>query len=1065
MKKLSLLIFSFVIGVSALFAQTIVIKGTVTSAGEGAPAIPGATVQVKGTTIGAATDSNGNYALNVPKNATTLIFSYVGMKRQEVKIAGRSVIDVALESDVLGLNEVVITALGISREKRALGYSVTDIKGATLEQSKEDNLINMFQGKLTGVQITNNSGAIGSSSQMLIRGIRSFGDNTPLWVVDGTPVSNLTTSATQLGGVDYGNAISDLDPENIESVSILKGANAAALYGSRARNGVILITTKRGSNTKGVDASYSNTTMFDQVSYLPTYQNSYGQGWAGGEYSWKLGTAAGQPDAGMNYQDWASERSFKYVDGLGSGVHDFWDITWGPRLDAGLLIDQFQGKAQPWISHPDNVRSFFVTGISDTNNLTLKGGTDNIRGRLSYSNIYETGTIPNTDQRRNSLNASTTMNFSEKLKVDVNLNYVDTRNDNLPDQGDTRRNVMSAIGGWFGRQVDMNLLKEHWREWMPNGYPYNWNSVFADNPYWTVYNNTSGRKRERFFGNVEMNYSITPWLNLMGRYGIDYFNEFHKSVSYEGSSLTPVGTGGSFTQNEMDNKEINADFLATLNKQFSDFKISGILGANYRQNDFNNTSLYAPELTVPNFFNISNVNGIPEPGFFESHYKTNSIYGSLSASFRDCLYLEATLRNDWSSTLSKNSWSYLYPSLSMSWLFTQTFGLEKSFISYGKIRGSYAYVGSDTGPYALNATYVGSTSFNGLSQYNYPLTIQPENLKPEFSKSFEAGTELKFFLNRIGLDFSYYDTKTDNQILPIDISTSSGFSSKIINAGEIESSGYEVSLTGEILRNPRGLNWTATVNWSTQKSQVNKLYPGVDTYILNSSMLQIGCPSITIEARPGEKFGNIYGIGYQRDAQGRMLVKDGFPIPTTGNILLGNIMPDWIASISSEFTYKNLSLSFLIDGRKGGDLFSVTKLVANYAGISEETVKGGIRENGMIINGIDVAANKKNGVRIDPEDWFNVFYSNFDEPGVIDGSFIKLREVVLGYRIPLKINFIRNVYFSIIGRNLALIYHDRSNDIRIDPETAYGSGALAYGVEKYQLPPLRSIGFKLKFDF
>jgi hypothetical protein len=380
----------------------------------------------------------------------------------------------------------------------------------------------------------------------------------------------------------------------------------------------------------------------------------------------------------------------------------------------------------------------------------------------------------------------------------------------------------------------------------------------------------------------------------------------------------------------------------------------------------------------------------------------------------------------------------------MSWLFTETFGLEKSFISYGKIRGSYAKVGSDTSPYALKATYVSSTPFSGLSQNNYQLTIPPENLEPEFSKSFEAGTELKFFLNRMGLDFSYYDTRTDNQILSIDISNSSGFSSKTINAGEIESNGYEVSLTGEILSNPRGLNWTATVNWSTQKSEVKKLYPGVDTYILNE-----GWPPCTIEARPGEKFGNIYGIGYQRDTNGRILVEDGFPLPTTGN----------------ELVYKNLNFNFLVDGRIGGDLFSVTQLFGNYSGITEATVKGGIRENGMVFDGIDVATNQKNEVIIDPQSWYNTYSSNFSEPGIINGSFIKLREVVLGYRMQLKVNFIRNVYFSIVGRNLALLYHDKSNDIRIDPETAYGSGALAYGVEFFQIPPLRSIGFKLKFDF
>jgi TonB-linked SusC/RagA family outer membrane protein len=1050
-----------VAGASALLAQTKTIAGTITSSVEGEGGIPGVTVQVKGTTIGTTTDLNGKYTLTVPQNATTLTFSYIGMKKQEIEIAGRTVIDAVLEADLLGLNEVVVTALGISREKKALGYSVSDIKGDAMVQAKETNIINSMQGKIAGVQITNNSGAIGASSQMLIRGVRSFGDNSPLWVVDGTPISNSTSAASQWGGADYGNAASDLDPENIESVSILKGANAAALYGSRARNGVVLVTTKKGAKGKGLGATYSNSTTFEQLNLLPIYQNEYGQGWNGGEKKWEYYTSLpGRPYTGWDYQTWSANRSFKYVDGLGGGRNDGFDESWGPRLDAGLMIDQFQGANQPWVSHPDNTRSFFVTGLSETNNLTISGGSESVKGRLSYTNLTETGIIPNTDQKRNSLNLSTTVNMSRKLRVDANVNYVVTQNDNLPGQGYIAGNVMQSIGGWFGRQVDMKLLKDNWQTWMPNGYPYNWNSNYHNNPYWTANNNITGRKRERVFGNLELNYNVTPWLSLMGRYGIDYYNEYRKSVIYEGSNQKPIGTGGSFSQENRENKETNIDFIASFNKAFSDFKISGALGANYRQYDYNGMSLSANELTVPNFFHISNVKGTPGTGFYESHFKTNSVFGSLTTSYKDYLFLDMTLRNDWSSTLPKSNWTYLYPSVSLSWLFTETFNMEKTFLSYGKLRASYARVGSDSGPYALQATYGASTPFNGLSQYNYPGTIPPQSLKPEFSNSFEVGTEMKFLMNRIGLDFSYYDTKTNNQILSIDISTSSGFGAQTINAGEIESSGFEVSLTGEILRKPGGFNWTTTINWSTQTSKVNKLYPGVDTYQLNSSW-----QSLTIEARPGEKFGNIYGIGFNRDAQGRMLIDGGFPVATTDNILLGNIMPDWIASINNEFTYKNLSFSFLIDGRMGGDIFSITKWFGDYSGITEATVRGGIREKGMVFDGIDVATNQPNTVNIDPQDWYGSAIWDFVEPGVLDGSFIKFREVVLGYRVPLKVNFVKNIYVSLVGRNLALLYRSKSNDMRIDPETAYGTGATAYGVEQYQIPTSRSIGFKLKFDF
>ena len=724
------------------------------------------------------------------------------------------------------------------------------------------------------------------------------------------------------------------------------------------------------------------------------------------------------------------------------------------------MIDQFQGQNQPWVSHPDNTRDFFVTGVSTTNNLTLTGGSQNVNGRFSYTNEYETGTVPNTDQKRNSLNASTSLKLTNKLNVNVNMNYVLTTNDNLPGQGYSAGNVMQSIGGWFGRQIDMALLKDHWTELGTNGLPYNWNSNYHNNPYWTAYRDITSRKRERWFGNAEMNYEVAPWLKLMGRIGIDYFNEYRKSTIWEGSNQSPMGTGGSFSQNELERKETNADFLANFNKDFEDIKISGTLGANYRQTDSYNMSLSASELTVPNFFHISNVKGTPGTEFYESHYKTNSVFGALNTSFRDYLFLDLTLRNDWSSTLPKEEWSYPYPSVSLSWLFTETFGLSKSALSFGKIRGSYAKVGSDTGPYNLQATYSASTPFNGLSQYNYPTTIPPAGLKPEFSNSLEFGTELKFFMNRIGVDFSYYDTKTNNQIMNVDISTSTGFSSKMINAGEIEAKGIELTLTGEILKRPGGLNWSTTINWTRSRSMVNDLYPGVPTYQLNTSW-----QSLTIEGRPGEPFGQMYGIGYKRDAQGRVLLDAGFPIPTDNNILLGNIMPDWIASINNEFTYKNFNFSFLIDGRKGGDIFSVTKWFGDNSGITEATVKGGIRDKGLVLDGIDVATGKKNAVVIDPQDWFGSYYWNFVEPGVIDGSFIKFRELIFGYSVPLKSTAIRNLNISFVGRNLALLYRDKSNDIRIDPETAYGTGALATGVEQYQIPPSRSYGFKLKFDF
>ena len=624
MNRLKLLLALFVFtGFSALMAQTVAIKGTVTSADDGLP-IPSVAVTVRGTTVGTLTDLDGKFTINAPAGTQTLTFQFVGMKAVTENISGRTTIDVVMVTDILGLDEVVVTALGITREKKALGYSVTDLKGDAVANTRETNIVNALQGLAPGVQITKASGAIGSSSQILIRGIKSFGDNQPLWVVDGTPISNSATGADQYGGVDFGNNAADLDPENIESISILKGANAAALYGNRARNGVVLVTTKKGKSGQ-VRVSLSNSTSIDRVAYLPTYQNMYGQGTGGSEYNWNNqpefleedGELVPNPAYGLTYQEYCENFAFAYVDGIGSGVFDFYDESWGPRLDGGLLLPQFNSPYNeatgtytptPWISHPDNTRSFFKTGVTSSTSLSMQGGNDILTGRVGISNVLERGIIPNTDQDRTQINLNTSAKISSKLEADINLNYVLTTNDNLPGQGYDANNIMQSIGGWFGRQVDMTALKENWQTTMPNGMPYNWNSNYHNNPYWTVNKNTTSRKRERVFGNLTLTYQLTDWLNLVGRYGIDYFNEFRKGVIFEGSNESLPGTGGIFEQSNRDNKEVNADLFLNFQKDFgTSLQISGTVGANYRRTDYNYSYIYAPQLTVPNWFDISNV--------------------------------------------------------------------------------------------------------------------------------------------------------------------------------------------------------------------------------------------------------------------------------------------------------------------------------------------------------------------------------------------------------------------------------------------------------------------------
>lgn len=1065
MNRLKLLLSLFVfMGCTALIAQTVTIKGTVTSAEDGLP-IPSVAVAVRGTTLGTLTDAAGSYSVNVPPSASTLTFTFVGMKTVTETISGRTTIDVVMQTDMLGLDEVVVTALGITREKKALGYSVTDVKGDAVAGTRETNIVNALQGLAPGVQITRASSSVGSSSQILIRGIKSFGDNQPLWVVDGTPISNSSTGAGQYGGVDFGNNAADIDPENIESISILKGANAAALYGSRARNGVVLVTTKKGRSGQ-IRVSLSNSTAFDRVDYLPTYQNEYGQGTGGSEFNFNEYKEAGGT---LDYQDYCAENAFTYVDGMGGGVFDFYDESWGPRLDDGLLLSQFNSPYNeetgeytptPWVSNPDNVRSFFETGLTMTTSLSLEGGNDVLSGRVNFTNQTERGIIPNTDQNRNQIGLSTTANISPKLQAVVNINYAITSNDNLPGQGYDENNIMQSIGGWFGRQVDMTDLKENWETWGPNGMPYNWNSNYHNNPYWTVYKNTTSRKRERVYGNVSLSYQLTDWLSLMGRYGIDYYNEFRKSVTYEGSIESLPGNGGYFSQNNRDNKEANADLFLNFQKDFgSKWQLSGNIGANYRRVDYNYSALSTAQLTVPNWFDIANVKGTPGTDMYMSEYESNSIFGSANIGFMNQVFLDLTFRNDWSSTLPPANWSYPYWSASLGWIFTETFGLGGDILSYGKLRGSYAKVGSDTSPYQVLPVYNSvSPAYNGITQFDYPSRISPADLKPEKTASTEFGLEMKFFNNRLGFDVSYFDMVTTDQIMTVNISTSTGFATKAINAGEIETSGVEVALTGEIIRNSNFM-WSAILNWTKTQTVVNDLAPGVTSYVLNN-----GWSPTTIEARPGEPFGQIYGIAYLRDENGNKLVEDGYYQATSSPVVCGNTQADWIGSLNNLFKYKNLNANILIDVKWGGDLYSVTKWFGDYAGVTEATVKDNLRETGAIADGIDVATGQKNTVAVDPEYFFGDYWGK-TEPAVIDGTYIKLREIGISYDIRVKNSFVKMLNIGVYGRNLALLYRDPSNDIRIDPEAAYGTGTAAVGVEQYTLPPVRTTGFKLRVDF
>lgn len=1086
----------------SLFAQSIRVTGTVTSQTDGST-IPGVSVLVRGTTVGTVTDINGRYELQAPSNGA-LIFSFIGFLTREVAIQGREVINVSLEEEIFEIEGVIVTALGISRERRALSYSVQGVSGDDIAEVKDANLVNSLSGKVAGVQVTNASGAIGSSSRIIIRGNSSFGDNQPLFVIDGTPVSNFATSVDQYGGVDYGNAIMDLDPANIQSISVLKGGMAAALYGQQASNGVILITTKGGGGrSANLGVNVTSAVTFENPYIFPDYQNEYGQGYNGSEFLYQDYLAAqGLTEAEYSYQQYAYDRSFRYKNGAGAGRFDGVDESWGPRLDIGLMLPQFNSpytldangnpvyESTPWISHPDNVKDFFNTGMTFDNNFEVYGSGDRTSARLGISSMNGTGTIPNTDLTRYSVMFNGDMDISPRFTANATINYVKNTSDNLPGGGYDVGNVMQSIGGWFGRQVDMQALEDNWDTKDPYGRWYNWNSNYHNNPFFTVNRLLRSRDRDRVFGNFMLTYKLTDWISLSGRIGNDFFSENRKEVNANGA--IEVQPGGNFNINDRAVNLFSGDLFLNFDRKIGDdFRVDGLLGANYYQYDERYQYLGASSLTVPDLFTIGNVAGNPSTAMSTRKSVSNSLLGSVNISFRNYLFLNATGRNDWSSTLPKDAWSYFYPSVGLGLIFTDAFGIESDILSYGKIRGSWAQIGKATSPYQTRGVYIpGSSTFRNVTQFYIDRQLPPVGLKNETTTSYEFGLEMAFLMNRVNFDFTYFNNLSRDQILGVDISPASGYGSMLINAGEIQNKGVELLLNAGIIRNQNGFNWDVTLNWAYIDNLVNELYGDLEAYQLSGSW-----SGLSIEARPGKPFGTIMGKGYARDAQGRVIINPntGIAMLTPVPIEIGNIMPDWTGGFRNTFSYKNLSLSMLIDARWGGDLFSITDWFGAYAGVAGYTTEDGVRENGVVIGtnrlqewGAVLAATNENGVIIydddgypvgsgvandilvSAQDYYESTYGNL-EASIIDGSFIKLREISFGYTIPRsivnQIGFLRSAQISIIGRNLALLYTHESNDIHIDPETGFGTTNSGMGLEQYQLPSSRSIGFKINLGF
>ena len=1079
MDKFGLLMVCVASSIGLATAQTKKVTGQVISAEDNQPVI-GAAIVVKGTTIGTITDFDGKFSLDVPNDAKSVMVSYVGLKGREIPIT--AVMNIKLESYSHAVDEVVVTAMGISREKKSLGYAIQEVGSEELTKAGQINVTGALSGKVAGVQVNQFGGSVGASSRISVRGNSSLAtDQQPLIVLDGVPIANDTQRSgdNTYNGVDYGSGLNDINPEDIESMTVLKGGSAA-LYGMRAGNGVILITTKSGKKGSGVKVSYDGNFTIDRISTVPKLQNSYGQGNNGDEWHWKHNA----PD--LSYQEYAEQYGFNWVDGS-NGINDFYDESWGPRLDAGLNLVQYDSNGQkaPWVSRPNNIKDFFQTGYSMNHTISLSANSEKSTTRASISYRDQKGTVPNTDQKRYSAQLNSFFKLNNYISYDMSASYTRTQSDNLVAQGYGGNNPINSLFAWSGRQINMKTLKENWDQKDANGnYTYyNWNTNYHMNPYFNVNENTNSYQRDRIFGKTSLYYQPFEFLKFEGRAGVDYYN----SQSFERHYIDRSDwTKGGFTQINTKNTELNLDFIASFNKTFGDFNITAMAGANYRDLSWEDARIGATALTIPGVYTIANKDGAAYNYMDHSHRRSNSVYGNASIGWRNQLYVDLSARNDWDSTIKD---AFFYPSASASWIVTESLPALKgdgSYLSFWKLRAGWAEIGSATSPYRNRAYYYAATdAFNGVAQI-YKSTVYPNpDLKPESIKTWELGTEFGFLHDRLHFDLAYYHKTTTDQILNVRIPYSSGYSSLLINAGKIENKGIELQVRGDILESKDGFNWSSTLNFSKDRSKVVELYPGLTEYGMGWTW------GIATQAIEGEKWGELVGPGFDRvdeddvknglataDQIGAVKVNSNGLLRSKSAQRIGNVTPDFMMNWRHDFNIKNWGFGFLLDLRIGGDIWSQTMAHSYTAGVANVTAENGIRERD-IVGGVDVLKNEKvvmqdasgkwvtNTIKTDAYSWFKADVSEYY---VFDGSYLKLREAYISYNFPkeliAKTRYISNASVSLIGTNLWLMWVHSSNTMRLDPETGgVSSDSRGIGFEQAAVPSSRSFGLKLNLTF
>lgn len=1008
-------------------AQNQPVKGIVRDAANQS-AVPGVSVSVKGTPNGVTTDPDGKYTISAPADAV-LVFTFIGYEKQEIPVAGKQTIDVALVLSTSKLSEVVVTALGIERKTRSLGYSTQQLTGANLNAVKDPsaNIMNSLNGKVAGAVITPASTGPGGAVRVVLRGNRSLtGNNNALIVVDGVPLDNnmsserggggsANTIGTQMKGLSSGYSGSDgassINPQDVESVTVLKGAAAAALYGSRAANGALIITTKSGKSGR-MAVNYNGSISVDQPNLLMKFQNTYGRGNKG-----QYGAQAGE--------------------------------SWGA----------------PAKTYANNVRDFYQTGTAINNSVDFSGGTDNVRGYASYTNNSNKGIVPNNTLDRNTLNLRLSTTIIPKLTTDVKVTYMNQQIKNKPRLGDNGVVNEATI---MPRDLSPDSLRIFER-YDASGKPipvYWTNSSIFMNPYWDVNRTSLNEERNRITLLGSAKYQLTDWLSVQGRFSLDKYDDKIKGSYYDGTLAMTVLSGGRYLEGLISRQERNMDVLVSGNNKLSgDFGINYNVGASVQTTKGGNTQSLANGLSIPNKFDL---NFATTPAFTNIPYQKEiqSVYGSAQLDFRQYLYLDVSARNDWASTLPP-PYSYFYPSVALSAVISDMTELP-SWMSFGKVRASYSEVGNDADPYLLMQRY-NFTLGAGNGFVTRDNTKSIPNLKPERTKAYEAGVEWKFLDGRIGIDATYYKTNTINQLIFVGLPQATGFSQQYINVGNIQNQGIEIMLTGTPVRS-KELTWNTSLNFARNKNKVLSLIPGLEQTELSASGT-LG----RLLIKPGEAYGDIYDYAWAKDDKtGQYLVNDkGLPVVTPLQ-KLGNFNPDFTLGWSNTFLYKKFNLSFLIDGRVGGIMVSGTDAFLAYYGVGDYTTK--YRDGGLILPGVK-ADGSANTTAITAEQlWTNVSQggrNGYGEFFAYSATNFRLRELSLGYNFDLNNKLLKNARLSVTGRNLFFLYRGKSlldipgigkRTLPVDPEAAIGTSNFQ-GIETGMLPAVRSIGLNLSLSF